>query len=212
MSNPVDIITFLRDVVINYNTGKPYELYPVQERFLREAFTLTEDGRLPFAELLYGAPKKSGKTELAAMCMLYVIVVLGGAFAEGYCCANDLEQSEGRVFRACKRIIEASPMLLRELARPMTRDTIEFKNGATIKALASDYAGAAGTAPSFVVFDELWAVTSERGHRLWDEMVVPVPTRTISARLTVTYAGFSDESDLLEKLYRRGLQGEAVAA
>src|SRR5206468_11316350 len=30
-------------------------------------------------------------------------------------------------------------------------------------------------------------------------------------RLTITYAGFEGESDLLEALYKRGLQGEEVA-
>jgi phage terminase large subunit-like protein len=41
--------------------------------------------------------------------------------------------------------------------------------------------------------------------------MVPPPTRTISTRLTVTYAGFEGESDLLEKLYKRGLKGEQIA-
>jgi hypothetical protein len=40
--------------------------------------TLGFDGRLPFPELLLAAPKKSGKTALAAMIVLYVIVCLGG--------------------------------------------------------------------------------------------------------------------------------------
>ena len=41
--------------------------------------------------------------------------------------------------------------------------------------------------------------------------MVPVPTRKISIRLTVTYAGFEGESKLLEDLYRRGLAGEQIA-
>ena len=55
-----------------------------------------------------------------------------------------------------------------------------------------------------------WAYTSERSQRLWDEMV-PVPTRAVSVRLTVTYAGFEGESGLLEGLYKRGLQGQEIA-
>ena len=35
--------------------------------------------------------------------------------------------------------------------------------------------------------------------------MVPSPTRKISCRFTVTYAGFTGESELLEKLYERGL-------
>ena len=38
----------------------------------------------------------------------------------------------------------------------------------------------------------------------WDEMIPP-PTRKIACRLTTTYAGFEGESELLEDLYKRGL-------
>jgi hypothetical protein len=55
------------------------------------------------------------------------------------------------------------------------------------------------------VFDELWAFSSERSRRLWDEMIPP-PTRQVACRLTVTYAGFEGESLLLEELYKRGRQ------
>jgi len=60
------------------------------------------------------------------------------------------------------------------------------------------------------VFDELWGYTSERARRLYDELV-PVPTRLISCRLTVTYAGFEGESELLHELYRRGLAQPEIA-
>jgi hypothetical protein len=75
--------------------------------------------------------------------------------------------------------------------------------GATISAIAADYAGAAGGNQSIACFDELWGYTSERSRRLWDEMVPP-PTRKIACRLTTTYAGFSGESVLLEELHKRG--------
>src|SRR5262249_45783134 len=74
---------------------------------------------------------------------------------------------------------------------------------AVITAIASDAGSAAGGNQSISVFDELWAYTSERSRRLWDEMVPP-PTRKIACRLTVTYAGFSSESRLLEELHKRG--------
>jgi phage terminase large subunit-like protein len=204
-----DPSAFIREVLIDPETGKPFVLYDAEIEFLRRAFTLTADGRLPFPELLFSGPKKTGKTAFAAMIVIYVIVVLGGPYAEAYCVANDFEQAQGRVFQAITRIIEASPML-RDSAK-LTANRIEFiSTGATITAIASEYAGAAGANPTITVFDELWGVTSESGHRLWDEMV-PVPTRRISVRLTVTYAGFEGESELLETLYKRGLQGEEIA-
>jgi hypothetical protein len=177
--------------------------------FLHFAFELTPDGRLRRPEHVWSGPKKSGKTAFAAMQMLYVVRVLGGRFAEGYCCANDFEQAQGRVFTAASRIVAASPMLAADAN--ITANKIEFRStGATITALAQDYAGAAGANPTISVFDELWGYTSERAHRLWDEMVPP-PTRQIACRLTVSYAGFLGESNLLETLYKRGLAGERLA-
>jgi phage terminase large subunit-like protein len=204
-----DPIAFITEVLVNPETGRPFELYPAQELWLREALTLMPDGTLPYSELVYSAPKKSGKTASAAMVVLYVVTVLGGPFAEAYAVANDFDQAQGRVYQAIARIVEASP-LLRSGAK-VGANRIEFlPTGSTITALAADYAGAAGTNPTITVFDELWAYTSERLHRLWDEMV-PVPTRRVSVRLTVTYAGFEGESKLLEDLYRSGLKGEEVA-
>src|SRR5207249_6493874 len=82
-------LEFIREVLVDPETGQPFVLYPAQERFLREALTLTPDGRLPYPELVFSAPKKSGKTATAAMIMIFVIVILGGPYAEGYVCAND---------------------------------------------------------------------------------------------------------------------------
>jgi phage terminase large subunit-like protein len=134
---------------------------------------------------------------------LTTTLVYGGRFAEAYCVANDLEQARGRVFEAIRRIVEASPYLRREAQ--VTANKITFPStGATIQAIASDAPGAAGSNPVVSSFDELWGYTSERSHRLFDEMVPP-PTRKIACRLTTSYAGYEGESELLERLYKRGL-------
>ena len=145
-----DPVAFIREVLINPETGQPFKLYPSQRRFLSEALKLTKDGRLRYPELLYSGPKKSGKTTTAAMMTLAVVVVLGGRYPEAYLVANDFEQAQGRVFQAIARIIQASP-LLRESAK-ICSHRIEFPStGATITALASDYAGAAGANPTITV-------------------------------------------------------------
>jgi hypothetical protein len=101
--------------------------------------------------------------------------------------------------------------LLRHTAK-FTNNKIEFRStGSTITAIASDYAGAAGSNPTIIGFDTLWGYVSERSQRLWDEMV-PVPTRKISVRLTVTYAGFEGESALLESLFKRAMAGELIGS
>src|SRR5262249_36300622 len=154
-----DPIALFADVVRNPETGKPFNLYPAQVAFLREALTLRADGTLPFPELIFSAPKKSGKTTTGALAMVYVVFVRGGSHAEGYAVANDFDQAQGRVFQACVRIIEASPLLAAHAT--ITANRITFREtGVTITALASDYAGAAGANPSCIVFDETWAISS----------------------------------------------------
>ena len=204
-----DPVAFVTEVLVNPETGEPFELYPEQVTFLRTALTLTPGGRLPYTELVFSAPKKSGKTAIAAMIAIYMAVVIGGKFGEIYCLANDHEQAASRVFQAAVRIIEASP-LLRDIAK-VTANRIELRStGTVIQACASDYSGFAGANPSLTICDELWGFVHESSRRLFDE-AVPSPTRKVSARLTVTYAGFEGESDLLEGLHKRGIEGVEVA-
>ena len=198
-----DPIAFVEHVLCNPETGRPFVLSEAERWFLKFAFTLDERGRLKYPELVFGAIKKSGKTTLAAIVMLTMILLYGGRFAEGFCVANDLEQAQSRVFAIVKRIIEASP-LLRAIAK-LTADRVTFLGlDATIIAIASDAASAAGANPVITTFDELWGYVSERSRRLWDEMITS-PARRISCRLTVSYAGFSGESVLLEELHKRGM-------
>jgi Terminase large subunit, ATPase domain len=153
------------------------------EYFRHQLVPLSREHR----EQIFGAPKKSGKTGFAALHMLTMVLLFGGKYAEGYALANDLEQATSRVFQAIKRIVECSPLLRQEAK--VTADKITFPAffGATISTVASDYASAAGANPTISCFDELWAYTSERSRRLFDEMVPP-PTRKIACRLTVTFA------------------------
>jgi phage terminase large subunit-like protein len=197
-----DPASFIEQVLRNPETGKPFVLLPAERSFIEHAFKTDPDGRLVYPEQVYSAPKKSGKTAWAAMHLLTTTLVFGGPYAEGYALANDEEQAQGRVFQAIRRIIEKSPLLRREAK--VTQSRVEFPaTHATITAIASDYAGAAGANPTISCFDELWGYASERSRRLWDEMV-PSPARKISCRFTSTYAGFEGESALLEELYNRG--------
>ena len=45
------------------------------------------------------------------MIVLYVILVLGGGYAEGYCLSNDYEQSVGRVFQQIVRMLVVADRL-----------------------------------------------------------------------------------------------------
>lgn len=202
-----DPIRFIEEVLINPETGRPFELLDAERCFLEHAFRIGEDGRLLYSEQIYSCPKKSGKTTFAAIYVITLVLLFGGAYPEAIIAANDFEQSIGRVFAAIKRIIDRSPLLHKE-AR-ITADRIMIVD-AVITAIPSNYASAAGSNQSVAVFDELWGYNRERLRRLFDELVPP-PTRQIACRLTVTYAGFEGESILLQELYNRGLTQQQIA-
>ena len=157
MMTPLELAAQLYDP----ETKQPFVLLPAERRFLEHAFLRTPDGRLLYPEQVYACPKKSGKTTFAALHTLITTLLFGGSYPEATVLANDLEQARGRVFEMCRRIVECSPLLKRD-AR-LSADKITFPGlNATIAAVASDYAGAAGGNQCISTFDELWAYTSER--------------------------------------------------
>jgi phage terminase large subunit-like protein len=199
-----DPIHFIESQLYDPETQRPFVLLPAERAFLEHAFKLDDTGRLLYREWLYSCPKKSGKTTFEAIIVLTMTLLFGSAFPESLVLANDLEQAKSRVYEICCRIIRSSPLLRDDADITQSKITFPAFN-ATITAISSDAGSAAGSNAVVAALDELWAYTSERSRRLWDE-VTPPPTRKIACRLTVTYAGFEGESVLLEELYRRGMQ------
>lgn len=199
-----DIVRFAQEQFYIPETGKPIKLLPHQKKILRLAFT-PKRGRMPYSTVVYSAPKKSGKTTVGALVGLWW-ALSQEPYNEIYCVANDQEQARSRVFQGITRAIELNPAL----AADTTRNALRFPATDTrIEALASEYAGAAGSNPGLTLFDELWAYYLERSQRLYEELT-PSPTRKTSCRLIVTYAGYEGESLLLKNLYDRGLAGEQL--
>jgi phage terminase large subunit-like protein len=205
-----DPVAFITEVLRNPENGRPFDLYDAQREFLHRAFTLTADGRMPYTELCFSAPKKSGKTSLAAMVVIFTAICLAGINGEIYLLANDLEQSQSRVFRAVVQILRASSLLRGSVEITANRVTVRA-TGTTISTVANDYEGFSGANPTLNVYDELCYYNSESSRRLWDEGV-PSPARRISFRLSVSTAGFDGEPSPLRDIYDRAMQkGEEIA-
>jgi hypothetical protein len=199
-----DPIKFIEHVLIDPETKKPFVLYTEQKTFLQHAFEFGPEGKMRRTELCYSGPKKLGKIGLAAMIVIYTAVVLAGQGGEINLLANDLDQSQSRVFRAIGNIVQASPMLRDSV--DITANRIVFRStGTVISALASDYAGFSGGNPTLNVYDELAYYSSASARRLWDEGV-PSPARKISFRLSVSTAGFDGEPSPLRDLHDRAMK------
>ena len=113
--NPIE---FIEQVLRDPETGRPFQLFEAERTFFEHAWQRNSDGRLRYPEQCFGAIKKSRKTGLAAAHILTTTLVFGGRYAEAYCVANDLEQAQGRVYQAIRRICESSPLLQREATAP----------------------------------------------------------------------------------------------
>lgn len=199
-------------------TGKPMDLASHQSRILNHVFTPKANGELPYRTVIYSCPKKSGKTEIAAGITYAWARHFGG---EIYSCANDKDQSAGRMFARVYEFLDWMKMtnkkrydneVLRhnydiiELAAPRsTSRTANRRAFSTVKPIAVDPSGEAGARNSLVVFDELWGYSGGQAERFWEELQ-PIPTIPHSTRLVVTYAGFYGESNLLYSLYERCLR------
>jgi phage terminase large subunit-like protein len=205
-----DPVSFIEQALVNPDTKQPFRLYEAQRQFLREAFRLTQDGRLQHTELVFSGPKKLGKSTFSAMIVIYVAVCLAGENGEIYFLANDAEQSQSRGFKITAQILRASPLLHR--STDITSNRITFRaTGTIITALANDYAGFSGSNPTLNVYDELAYFNSESSRRLWEEGI-PSPARRISSRLATSTAGFDGEPSPLRDLYDRAMQkGEEIA-
>jgi len=119
---------------------------------MRLAFAFDPSGRLALRLLIWSEPKKSGKTMIAA-CLGWWWALTRQS-TEIIVVANDLEQAQSRVFRTMTAVAKHSGFERAKLAR-LKAAMIECSNGTTITAIASEYAGAAGSRHSLVIFDEL---------------------------------------------------------
>jgi hypothetical protein len=199
--NIISPITFIDRLIKKNELGQSFALTDEQREVLRLAFAFDEDGRLPWDTIIYSTVKKSGKTTLNGA------LTLAWGFTqeapnEILILANDLEQSLARVYRTMEGIIEHNPEL--KLEAEVLQKQIFLDNGTSITAISGDYQGAAGSNHGWISYDELWAYTSESSRRLWEELT-PIPTRRNSIRFITTYAGFENESQLLQELYKLGV-------
>lgn len=199
-----DPVSFIDRLVKKSELGKPFRLMPHQREILRLAFQFDADGRLPWDTIIYSCPKKSGKTtENAALTLWWALTQESDN--EILICANDFDQAQARVFKTITRLLKRNPELRRGAS--IQSDKIILDNGTTIQAIASEYAGAAGSNHGLTSWDELWGYVSESSRRLYEELS-PVPTRKNSIRLITSYAGWENESDLLMGLYKQGVGKE----
>jgi phage terminase large subunit-like protein len=200
-----DPVAFTNDLIRVNERGHPFRLIDYQRELDDAAFVFDEEGRLAWDTFLAASLKKTAKTFDSARRLLWWGFTQE-APNEILILANDQEQAQSRVFATAAQLLRRNPALA-ESAESIDSRRIVLTNGTEIRALASEYAGAAGSNHGLTSWDELWAYTSEGSRRLWEELT-PVPTRRNSVRIITTYAGWEGESELLWDLYKAGVGPE----
>jgi phage terminase large subunit-like protein len=205
-SDPVDwieqhfYIPDPRDPVTGERLGPgPIRLAEHQKRLLRGALTM-QNGLFPYGTILYSTIKKSGKTALAAAVAMWYADIMG-PYNEIYCVANDGKQASDRILQAIIKAITLNP----NNNWKITKTKVTLPTGTFIEAIPCDPQGQAGSNPGLSVWSEMWGFGPHKHkERLWSEMTVPPTRHGLAFRWVESYAGFSGESDTLERLYTLG--------
>jgi len=156
-----------------------------QEKYVR-AYTL---GWIELA-------RKNGKSELLSGAALYFLCADGEESAEVYSVAVDRDQAS-LVFDTAKRMVELSPVLSGMLKVVESRKRILYlKTNSVYTVLPGDAAGALGTNPHAVLFDE---VLTQRDRHLWDAMRQGMGARSQSFMLAATTASYTSAQFCLEE-------------
>lgn len=169
---------------------------------LHEALRRDESGKFIYSVVLWSDIKKSIKSTIAAAVILWR--AYHTPWGQFLIVANDLKQADNRVGYYFRRSIELNRTLRDECK--VRNYKVELPNRAFIEAIPIDPTGEAGGNADMVTFSELWGAHETAQKRMWTETTLPPQKFGYSQRWIETYAGFSGESELLERLYEMGVK------
>jgi phage terminase large subunit-like protein len=140
--------------------------------------------------------RKNGKSELLSAFALLGLVGDFEESAEVYSVAVDRDQA-GLVYNTAKRMVELNPVLNKRLEIiDSKKRIIDRKTNSFYQVLPGDAAGALGTNPSMVLFDE---VLTQRDRHLWDSMRQGFGTRRQPIMIAATTAAYRTAAFALEE-------------
>lgn len=140
--------------------------------------------------------RKNGKSELASGFALLGLCADDEESSEVFSVAADRDQAS-LVFNTAKRMVELSPILSKRLIIVDSRKRIvDPKTNSFYQVLPGDAAGALGTNPHMVLFDE---VLTQRDRHLWDAMRQGFGTRKQPIMIATTTAAYTTATFALEE-------------
>jgi len=178
------------------------QLMKYQEDVIREIFSKDENGDFKYSIIVWSDIKKSAKSTIAAAVNVYRAYHM--EFGEFYVVANDLKQADSRVAHYIRRAIQLNPKLRDKFKINGYR--ITSPSGSFIEAIPIDPSGEAGGNADGITWSELWGSNEIAKQNMWTEQTIPPAKFGKAWRWIESYAGFSEESDLLYTLYDLGVK------
>ncbi len=194
-------------------SGRPFRVRPFQRPMIWRAYELNADGSRRFKRVVWGLPKGSGKTELAAAlgCAELAGPVVCAGFKDGRpvgvprrspnipIAATSLEQAD-LLFGAASAMLKGGPM--RRFCEVFDTEILLKGRPGRFFRVAAVAGTNDGGRPSFLCGDELheWTGRKERLHLVLSGNVAK---RAEAWELDISTAGW-DKTTLLGKLYDHG--------
>lgn len=181
----------------------PLWLAPYQKEFMDTALEKDAESNYCNSLILWSDLKKSAKSSIAAA------VALRRAFQLDWgsikVVASDLKQAQSRSYFYIIRSLRLNPQTKEMLERgeiKVTRYTIDlFFNNTKIEAIPCEPKGEAGGNDDMILFTELWTYMHPTHEVMWSEMQIPPNKYGRAFRWVESYAGYTGESVILERLY-----------
>lgn len=184
----------------------PIRLVEYQKRIIDEALSRKQNGKFKYTNVIYSAPKKSGKSTIASGIALYL--AFNTPFGKVFCLANDGKQSDDRLFgpiAQCVKFHSDNGLLLQDVKVTAYEAKAKLLNNAVIEAIPCDAAGEAGSEPTGIFISEVHAYTTEAKRKLFTELTVPITRWGRAIRWIDSYAGYVGVSKILWELYNESV-------
>lgn len=167
--------------------GNPLVMLDLWQKAMIEAIFgfVNAAGERQYQEVFFTVARKQGKSALASMIALYLLICDGESEPEVYCVGVKKDQAK-IIWTVAKEIIKKSPDI-REFCKLRVGDIECTVNGGTLKALASDSNSLDGLNGSAIFMDELHAW---QDMNLYNVMVDSTVARTQPLTIITTTAGF----------------------
>lgn len=186
----------------------PIWLAPYQIDALNKATSKNKDGLYNYSLILWMDIKKSIKSCIAAAVALRMAFMRNWASIKVV--ANKRDQAASRSYFYITRSLKLNPetnTMLQNSDIKINNYKIEFKfNNASIQALPLNPEGEAGGNDDLIIWTEAWAAKTKAAQTMFTEMVIPPNKFGKGFKWIESYAGYSGDSPILERLYKENVE------